>query len=101
MNDTKNEPAMPNKAGCTSWQCRKPSSGLTKGEYAAIHLCQPISGTPWLDEAIAKARRERLAGQALAAMLIDPNCIAPTKSLIESSLSIADSIISALEGGEA
>lgn len=47
--------------------------GMSAVEYAAIHLCQPISGTPWLDEAIAKARRERLAGQALAGLLVNYN----------------------------
>lgn len=39
-------------------------TSLASIEYAAIHTGQPCSGTPWLDEMLAKARRERLAGQA-------------------------------------
>lgn len=32
--------------------------GLTKREYAAIHLSVPDSGTDWLDEMIRKSNRE-------------------------------------------
>lgn len=35
--------------------------GFSKRERAAIDLCIPDSGTPWLDEMIRKARRERIA----------------------------------------
>ncbi len=38
--------------------------GMSAIEHAALVTGQPCSGTPWLDEMIAKARRERLAGQA-------------------------------------
>jgi len=40
------------------------SPGLTKREYAAIHLCVPDSGNPELDAMIEKARRDRFAAAA-------------------------------------
>mgnify|MGYP001263604257 CR=1 FL=1 len=36
-------------------------SGMSLKEYAAIHLKVPLSGTPWLDEMIQKARRDEFA----------------------------------------
>ena len=38
---------------------------LTKQEYAAIHLCVPMSGNAELDAMIRRAQRERLAGQIM------------------------------------
>lgn len=38
---------------------KKPSESagaLTAGEYAAIHLRVPESGTPWIDEMVRKSR---------------------------------------------
>lgn len=49
--------------------------GLTVRQYAAIKLCVPDSGTPWLDEMIQKSLRDKLAGQALAGLLCSPNTI--------------------------
>lgn len=51
--------------------------GLTASEYAAIKLCVPDSGTPWLDEMIRKSLRDKLAGQALAGLTAnaDPKLI--------------------------
>lgn len=42
--------------------------GMSLRQYAAIHLCVPDSGLDWLDEMIGAARRDRFAGQALAAL---------------------------------
>ena len=74
---------------------------LSAIEHAAIMTGQPCSGTPWLDEMLAKARRERLAGQALASMTIAPDyskgsCNA---AMAQRAVIIADSLIAALEGG--
>lgn len=43
--------------------------GMTIRQYAAIHLCVPDSGLPWLDEIIQKSLRDRFASQEK----IDPN----------------------------
>jgi hypothetical protein len=40
-------------------------SGMTLRQYAAIKLCVPDSGLPWLDEMIVQSNRERLAAAAL------------------------------------
>lgn len=66
--------------------------GMSAIEHAAIHTGQPCSGTPWLDEMLAKARRERLAGQ-IAAQL------ATTATPEYWSVQVADNLIAALEGG--
>jgi hypothetical protein len=76
--------------------------GMSAIEYAAIHTGQPCSGTPWLDDMIAKGRRERLAGQALASMTIAPDyskgpC---NEAMIERAFILADLAVTALEGGE-
>lgn len=74
---------------------------LTAIEHAAIHTGQPVSGTPWLDNMLAQARRERLAGQALAGFISSPN-YSPTyegEQEASAALDIADALISALEGG--
>jgi hypothetical protein len=57
------------------FQCQGPTTapefyyGFTRQEYAAIHLKQPSSGTPWLDDMILASKRDELAGQALQAMI--------------------------------
>jgi len=99
----KNDPALPNAgthlpSGDYNW----PTIGLTAVEHAAIHTGQPCSGTPWLDEMIAKGRRKRLAGQALASMTIAPDyskgpC---NEAMIERAFILADLAVTALEGGE-
>ena len=66
--------------------------GLTAIEHAALVTGQPCSGTPWLDEMLAKARRERLAGQ-IAAQL------ATNATPEQWSVQLADALIAALEGG--
>lgn len=114
MNDDRHTPAMPNLGEgewldpqtCKQW---RDYSGLTKAEYAAIHTGQPCSGTPWLDEMIAKARRERLAGQALVGMdfaqaieqAVDEGFEARQAGqfIATACLKVADALIAALGGG--
>lgn len=73
--------------------------GLTAIEHAAIHTGQPCSGTPWLDNMLAQARRERLAGQALAGLMADPTIQASPDQFARESVLHADALIAALEGG--
>ena len=43
--------------------------GLSLRAYAAIHLRQPDSGIDWLDGMIRAAKRDEIAGQALAGIM--------------------------------
>lgn len=52
--------------------------GMSLRQYAAIKLCVPESGTPWLDEMIHKSLKDRFAGQALAGLLA--NCGGPVQA---------------------
>lgn len=72
-------------------------SSLSAIEYAALATGQPCSGTHWLDVMLAKARRERLAGQALTSL--DQSGISP-KEAAGWAVAIADALIAALEGGD-
>lgn len=47
----------------------KATGGMTLREYAAIHLKQPHSGNPLLDEMIREARRDDFARAALTGIL--------------------------------
>jgi len=49
--------------------------GLSKREYACIHLKVPESGTEWLDELITKSLRDDFAGQALTGFISSPKVI--------------------------
>lgn len=74
--------------------------GLTAIEHAALVTGQPCSGTPWLDEMLAQARRERLAGQALAGLYVGyADHKLSTKECSQLALDAADDMITALEGG--
>lgn len=74
--------------------------GLTAIEHAAIHTGQPCSGTPWLDEMIRAQRRERLAGQALAGILVEyAEHGFSVDECSKLALDAAASLIAALEGG--
>lgn len=44
--------------------------GLTKKEYAAIHLKVPMSGNPELDDMIREAQRNELAARAMQALCV-------------------------------
>jgi hypothetical protein len=74
-------------------------ASLSAIEHAALVTGQPCSGTPWLDEMIAKARRERLAKEAMFGMLADPTCQSTVEGIAAGALTIADALIAALEGG--
>ena len=56
-------PAYPTPAGIQH------NDGMTLRQYAAIKLCVPDSGLPWLDEMIVQSNRERLAAAALPALV--------------------------------
>jgi hypothetical protein len=58
-------PAFPSHQACSSWQCRKPSAGMTMRQYAAIRLRVPDSETDWLDDMIRKSNRDHFAAAAL------------------------------------
>lgn len=64
MSDTKHidngGPAFPCEEGLRYYE------GMTLRTYAAIKLRVPESGIDWLDDMIRKAKRDELAGQALA-----------------------------------
>ena len=46
--------------------------GVSIRVRAAIELRQPDSGIDWLDEMILRAKRDELAGQAMAATIANP-----------------------------
>lgn len=86
-------------------------AGLSKIEYAAIHLRVPDSGTKWLDEMIQKARRDEFAKhiahayfgdpaifQACGAEATDSN-IAVKKFIAEAAYEAADALIKAADEG--
>jgi hypothetical protein len=58
------------------------SPGMSLREYAAIHLCQPISDCKWLDEAIMAAKRDEFAGAYLCGIMSDAES-APAKQANE------------------
>jgi hypothetical protein len=58
------QPAMPFTYDCNSGEVTY--SGMTLQEYAAIHLCVPMSGNDELNAMIRRAQREKLAGKVLA-----------------------------------
>lgn len=64
--------------------------GLSARAYAAIHLRQPISNVPWLDDAIRAARREAIATALMGAGGYEANGAAAD----------ADALIAKLEGGK-
>lgn len=78
-----------------------PQPGFSRRERAAIDLCLPQSGTPWLDEMIRAAQRQRLAAQALTGMLSDPNCSGRIHDLTADACAYADSLIQGTHKEEA
>ena len=54
-----------------SKDCRYQDVGMTLRQYAAIKLCVPDSGVPWLDEMIVQSNRERLAAAALQGLMAE------------------------------
>lgn len=62
--------ANPEQGGCAFPAYRNHDDpGLSTRQYAAIHLCVPSSGTPWLDAMIREALRDRIATAALQGLL--------------------------------
>ena len=61
-------PAFPTPAGTQH------NDGMTLRQYAAIKLCVPDSGLPWLDEMIVQSNRQRLAAAALQGLIANGGC---------------------------
>ena len=59
----------PNGEAVTAGMYFAEGPGMSLRQYAAIKLCVPDSGTPWLDEMIRKSLKDRFAGQALAGIM--------------------------------
>ena len=70
-------------------------SGMTLRQYAAIKLCVPDSGLPWLDEMIVQSNRQRLAAAALQGNLIEPT--ASNDDVAKWAYSLADAMLKARE----
>lgn len=72
------------------------SEGLSKAEYAAIHLKVPMSGTAWLDEMIEASRRDEFTKAAMQAYLTrDINLDLDDDTRAAWSLDQADALIAA------
>ena len=86
-----NEPAMP---------LLGETNGISLREYAAIHLCVPMSGNDELDAMIKRAQRERLAGQITVGVMSDHETFRFTsdETIGQMALAIADAVIAAGEG---
>ena len=76
-----------------------PQPGFSRRERAAIDLCLPKSGTPWLDDMIREAQRQRFAGQALAGMLADPYSTGDIDAMARGAYYQADAMPTAQKGG--
>ncbi len=87
-------PAYPTPAGTQH------NDGPTLRQYAAIKLCVPDSGLPWLDEMIVQSNRERLAAAALQGLIASRGSLS-TRFLAEDDASyvyeIADAMLKARE----
>ncbi len=73
------------------------AEGMSLRTYAAIKLCVPDSGLPWLDDMIRQAQRDKFAGQALAGMLADPEMNAEPKLVARVCYNYADAMLAARE----
>ena len=72
-------------------------SGMTLRQYAAIKLCVPDSGVPWLDEMIVQSNRQRLAAAALQGMLSDPQREGFADDYAKHAYICADAMLKAME----
>jgi hypothetical protein len=100
-----------NPKECKWYKATKQSATFDR-QYAAIHLCVPDSGNDELDAMIRRAQRERLAGQAMTALLnrqyldvpVCPRCKTagddPGKHYAEVAGAYADALIAAGEVGK-
>ena len=71
--------------------------GMTLRQYAAIKLCVPDSGLPWLDEMIEKARRNEYAGLAMQGFLASGTWNCSDEDMTERCRKIADALIEELK----
>ena len=71
--------------------------GMTLRQYAAIKLCVPDSGVPWLDEMIVQSNRQRLAAAALQGMLSDPQREGFADDYAKHAYICADAMLKAME----
>jgi hypothetical protein len=79
--------------------------GMSLRQYAAIHLCVPDSGEPWLDDMIRQAQRDRLSGQALAGLVAGgnhlqggPESVNSTENAVQVAYRAAVAMLSARKG---
>lgn len=78
--------------------------GLTVRQYAAIELCVPDSGTPWLDEMIRQAQRRQATLAALQGLCAFPGTVGGETSSAShgrTSVDYADAALKALGDGGA
>ena len=71
----------------------KSSIGLTKREYAAIHLRVPQSGNPELDTMIREAQRNELAARSLQGILSNPQYSGEDSQLVNAAYEMADAML--------
>lgn len=76
---------------------RETTGGLTKREYAAIHLRVPDSGDEVIDAMIRKARIDHFAGLAMQGLLANPDSASSISAVINSAISSAGVLIAARE----
>jgi hypothetical protein len=58
------------------------SEGLTARQHAAIALCVPDSGTPWLDAMIERRQRDEFAAKAMQGIAADPSINPPSYEIV-------------------
>lgn len=83
-----------------NWNTPVPAStGLSAREHAAIALCVPDSGTPWLDAMIQTRRRDEMAKASAAADSEDAWAYAPKQVDIDNRAAlyyrVADAMLAA------
>jgi hypothetical protein len=77
------------------------SKGLSNRELAAIYLCVPESGDPYLDAMIRRAQRDRLAEKIVQGIITgnhaDPIVTGEPgiKSIVRDAYRVADALIAA------
>jgi hypothetical protein len=77
----------------------QPVPGMTKQEFACIHLRVPKTGDADLDAIIREARRDEFAGLAMASLIECQGGLLPTQLTAEA-IKRADTLLAALEGRE-
>jgi hypothetical protein len=88
--------AYENGAPCADYACSDP--GMTKYEYAAIHLKVPRSGDPGIDAMIRESRRAEFAGQIMAGMLAWEKTKVDPEGESEVAFAFADAMLAEWKG---